>query len=333
LPKRALITGIAGQDGSYLAEDLLEAGYEVHGVVRRAAIEAPTQKLSRIASIRNQVKLHTIDVESFPAVVQLLRSVAFDYCYHLAAESFVAEGFAENFCTVSRNLNGTFVLLEVIRQFSPSCRFFFAGSSEMFGQPAESPQNEGSPMAPISAYGFSKLFGFQMSKLYRYKYGMFTTTGILYNHESERRSNEYVSKKITAGVARIVKGQTDKLLLGNLDSVRDWGYSPDYVKGMRAILEHATAEDYVLATGVHRTVRDFCRTAFEHVGLDYRDFVQTDAALVRKFDSRSLLGNASKANTTLGWYPMTKFEDMVGRMVDHELLSRDLEIASIKKTA
>lgn len=317
--KKALITGITGQDGSYLAELLLDKGYEVHGIVRRVALEDERHRMWRIRHTRDRVVLHAASVESFASIYRVVQQVKPDECYHLAAQSFVSYSFEDEFSTLNTNINGTHHVLASIKDAAPNCRFYFAGSSEMFGKVHETPQNELTPFHPRSAYGISKVAGFELTRNYREAYGLYAVTGMGYNHESPRRGYEFVTRKISSSVARIKLGYETELRLGNLDAVRDWGYAKDYVTAMWLMLQGQRPEDYVLATGDAHTVREFCECAFGHAGLDYRDFVVVDPAFFRPAEVDRLLGNGSKAKRELGWEPQVKFADLVKLMVEADL--------------
>ena len=317
--KRALITGITGQDGSYLAEHLLALGYEVHGLVRRVALEVPEDRFRRIAPILESVRLHTASLESYPSLFHVVSQHSFDECYHLGAQSFVAESFAEGFSTMDMNVNGAHFMLAALQQLQPKCRFYFAGTSEMFGRVSESPQNEHTPFNPRSPYGISKVAGHYLTLNYRESYGMFACSGILFNHESPRRSPEFVTRKVSSTVARIKRGEAKEVRLGNLDAVRDWGHARDYVRAMHLMLQQEQPDDYVIATGVPHTVRELCEIAFATVGLDYRDHVVIDERLVRPLEPLPLIGDASKARRVLGWEPTVSFEDLVREMVAADL--------------
>src|SRR6185436_7808770 len=255
--KRALVTGLTGQDGSYLAEHLLGLGYEVHGLVRRVALEDPQRRFNRIAHLLDQLTLHPASLESYPSIFNVISRNQFDECYHLAAQSFVAESFADGFSTMNTNINGTHYMLAAIRELQPACRFYFAGSSEMFGKVREVPQKENTPFHPRSPYGISKVAGFDLTRNYREAYDMFAVSGILFNHESPRRGFEFVTRKITSAVARIKQGEQKELRLGNLEAHRDWGHAKDYVKAMHMMLQHDHPEDFVVASGESHTVREF----------------------------------------------------------------------------
>src|SRR4029453_17357643 len=291
MSKRALITGITGQDGSYLAEHLLELGYEVHGLVRRVALEAPEPRIGRISHLLDRVTLHSASLESYPSIFHIVSRTDFDECYHLAAQSFVAESFSDGFSTMNTNINGTHYVLAALRELQPRCRFYFAGSSEMFGKVAEVPQKETTRFHPRSPYGISKVAGFDLTRNYREAYDMFCVSGILFNHESPRRGFEFVTRKITSTVARIKAGLASELRLGNLDAKRDWGHAADYVRAMHMILQQPEPDDYVVATGETHTVREFCELAFAEVGLDYRDYVKVDKQFQRPADIELLIGD------------------------------------------
>jgi GDPmannose 4,6-dehydratase len=319
MTKKALITGITGQDGSYLAEHLLDLGYEVHGLVRRVAFEDPERRFSRIQHVLDRVKLHPASLESFSSIFQVLSRASFDECYHLAAQSFVAESFDDGFSTFNTNINGTHYMLAALRQLNPECKFYFAGSSEMFGKVRESPQKEETPFHPRSPYGISKVAGFELTRNYREAYGMFCSSGILFNHEGPRRGFEFVTRKISRGVARIKMGQATEVRIGNLEARRDWGHAKDYVPAMHRMLQQAEPEDYVVAMGETHSVREFCDAAFSHVGLNYEEYVFEDPQFYRPAEVDLLIGDASKAKAQLGWKPTYTFESLVKEMVDSDL--------------
>jgi len=292
--KRALITGLTGQDGSYLAEHLLGLGYEVHGLVRRVALEDPQRRFTRLRHLLDQITLHPASMESYPSLLRVVSQHKFDECYHLAAQSFVAESFVDGFSTMNTNINGTHYMLAALRELQRECRFYFAGSSEMFGKVREVPQTETTPFHPRSPYGISKVAGFDLTRNYREAYGMFCLSGILFNHESPRRGFEFVTRKITSAVARIKNGQQHELRLGNLDARRDWGHAKDYVRAMHLMLQHEQPDDFVVASGESHTVREFCELAFGEVGLDYRKYVVQDDRFYRPAEVESLIGDATK---------------------------------------
>ncbi len=321
MSKTALITGITGQDGSYLAEYLISLGYEVHGLVRRVALEEPERRLGRIIRLRERLVLHPADVTSYPSIFKIFSHHQFDECYHLAAQSFVAESFADGFATMKTNIDGTHYVLAAIQELQPGCKLYFAGSSEMFGKIRESPQSETTPFHPRSPYGISKVAGFHLTMNYREAYGMYCCNGILFNHEGPRRGFEFVTRKITSGVARIKLGLASEIRLGNLEALRDWGHAADYVRAMHSMLQQPKPDDYVVATGEMHSVREFCELAFTEVGLDYRDFIRVDSALIRPAEVDLLVGCATKARTVLGWHPTYTFRQMVSEMVHCDLES------------
>ena len=319
MTKRALITGITGQDGSYLAEHLLNAGYEVHGTVRRVALEEPEHRLARIRHIVNRVTLHAANLDSYPSIFQVISRHKFDECYHLAAQSFVAESFSDGFSTMNTNINGTHYVLAALKELSPKCKFYFAGSSEMFGIVQEVPQTEKTPFRPRSPYGISKVAGFHLSVNYREAYGMFCCNGILFNHEGPRRGFEFVTRKVSSSVAKIKLGLEKEVHLGNLDARRDWGHAADYVEAIHMMLQQPEPGDYVIATGETHSVRELCEVAFSHVGLDYEKYVKVDPIFYRPAEIDLLLGDASKAARAFGWQPRRLFVDLVREMVDADL--------------
>jgi GDPmannose 4,6-dehydratase len=317
--RRALITGITGQDGSYLAELLVGEGYEVHGIVRRVAIEDPSRRLWRIRHILNQVTLHPASLESYASLLQVVEEVKPDECYHLAGQSFVSYSFEDAFSTIDSNINGTLYLLSAIKERAAHCRVYFAGSSEMFGNAPYSPQNERTPFNPRSPYGISKVAGFYLARSFREGYGLAVSSGICFNHESERRGYEYVTRKISNGVAMIKAGFAKELRLGNLSARRDWGYAPDYVRAMWLMLQSSLPSEYVIATGKSHSVQEFAETAFKGVGLDWHEFVVVDEALFRPAEVEELRGDASKIREELAWTPGVGFEELVKLMVDEDV--------------
>jgi len=317
--KKALITGITGQDGSYLAEYLLNLGYEVHGIVRRVALEAPETRFSRLSQIVDRLTLHPATLESYPSIYHIISRHDFDECYHLAAQSFVAESFSDGFSTMNININGTHYVLAALRDLRPRCRFYFAGSSEMFGKAEEVPQTEMTKFHPRSPYGISKVAGFHLTRNYRDAYQMYCVSGILFNHESPRRGFEFVTRKVTNAVAQIKLGQASELKIGNLEAKRDWGHAADYVRAMHMMLQQPTPDDYVIATGETHSVREFCELAFAEVGLDYKDHVKVDERYYRPAEVDLLIGDARKARETLGWEPKYTFRELIKEMVDSDL--------------
>ena len=316
---RALITGITGQDGSYLAEYLLSLGYEVHGLVRRVALEDARHRLSRLEQIRDRVTLHAASLESFASLYKAVQLIQPDELYHLAAQSFVSYSFEDSFSTFRSNIDGTHFVLESVRQAAPHCKVYFAGSSEMFGNAPESPQNEQTRFCPRSPYGISKLTGYELSRNYREAYGMFVASGILFNHESPRRGFEFVTRKITSYVARIKHGQIRELPLGNLDARRDWGFAGDFVRAMHAMLQQSEPRDFVVATGESHTVREFCELAFAHAGLHWENHVVVDPNFYRPAEVFELTGDSALARQQLGWQPEVNFPGLVRMMVDADL--------------
>jgi len=319
MAKSALITGITGQDGSYLAEHLLSLGYEVHGIVRRVALEDPERRFTRIAHLLDRVQLHAGSLESYPSIFSVISRHQFTECYHLAAQSFVAESFQDGFSTMNININGTHYVLAALKELQPECRLYFAGSSEMFGKVQETPQRETSPFHPRSPYGISKVAGFELTRNYREAFGMYCLSGILFNHESPRRGFEFVTRKITSTVARIKLGLASELKLGNLQAKRDWGHAEDYVHAMHLMLQQPEPDDYVIATGETHSVEEFCEVAFAVAGLNYHDYVKVDEIFYRPAEIDLLIGDASKARKVLGWKPRHVFSELVEEMVHADL--------------
>lgn len=319
MAKRALITGLTGQDGSYLAELLLDKGYEVHAIVRRVAAEDMSKRMSRVSHLLDKLELHPASLESYPSLFKAVSQAKPDECYHLAAQSFVGLSFEDEFSTFNTNINGTHYMLAAVRELVPNCRFYFAASSEMFGKVRETPQTEQTPFHPRSPYGVTKAAGYYLVQNYREAYDMFALSGILYNHESPRRGREFVTRKITEHVARIKLGLTDKLYLGNLDAKRDWGHAKDYVKAMWLMLQKDSPKDYVVASGETHSVREFAEIAFAHVGLNYQDYVEVDPKFFRPAEVDILLGKPDLARKELGWTYDYSFEDLIKEMVDSDL--------------
>jgi GDPmannose 4,6-dehydratase len=317
--KRALISGITGQDGSYLAELLLDAGYEVHGLVRRVALEDPSHRLSRLTHVLDRIHLHSASLESFPSLYTAVLQIQPDEMYHLAAQSFVSYSFEDAFSTFRANIDGTHYILESVRQCAPRCKIYYAASSEMFGNPVESPQTETTPFSPRSPYGVSKVTGFHLARNYREAYDLFVSSGILFNHESPRRGFEFVTRKVSSYVARIKLGLAKELPLGNLEARRDWGYAADYVRAIHLMLQQQKPDDFVIATGQTHSVCDLCQLAFDCVGLDYRDYVISRPEFYRPAEVHALQGDASKARGALGWTPTCDFRQLVEMMVKHDL--------------
>ena len=320
MSKIALITGITGQDGSYLAELLLKKGYEVHGIVRRVAIEDETHRLWRIRNIISDIHLHAGSLESYASIFNIVLKIKPDEVYHLGAQSYVGYSFEDEYSTFNINLNGTHYLLSAMKEFASSkVKFYFAASSEMFGKVKEIPQNEETPFAPRSSYGISKVTGYYLTRNYREAYKLNASNGIMFNHESPRRGFEFVTRKISYGVARIKKGLQKKLKLGNIKSKRDWGHAKDYVDAMWLMMQQDKPGDYVIGTGKEHTVEDFAKKAFNHVGLNYKDHIVVDKRLVRPAEVDTLLADYSKAKKILKWEPKTSFDDLIISMVEHDL--------------
>lgn len=317
--KKALITGITGQDGSYLSELLIKKGYEVHGLVRRVALEDPEHRLCRINHLLDKIIFHSGSLESYASVFKVVEDIKPDECYHLAAQSFVGYSFEDEFSTIRTNIDGTLFILSALRERVPKCRFYFAGSSEMFGMVAESPQTEKTPFHPRSPYGISKVAGFDLTRNYREAYNLFASNGILFNHESPRRGFEFVTRKITRAVAEIKAGLRSELKLGNLEAKRDWGFAGDYVEAMWLMLQQDKPDDYVIATGETHSIKEFLELAFKQVGLNWEDHVSVDEKFYRPAEVNLLIGDYTKAKKMLGWEPKIKFKDLVKMMVDEDL--------------
>ena len=313
--KKALITGITGQDGSYLAELLLSKGYQVTGMVRRAS----TETFDRIEHIRDQISLVQGDLLDQGSINQIMQDVQPDEVYNLAAMSFVPTSWSQPILTGEFTALGVTKMLEAIRKICPKARFYQASSSEMFGRVIETPQTEKTPFYPRSPYGVAKVYGHFITVNYRESYNLFALSGILFNHESPRRGKEFVTRKISDGVARIKLGLQKELRMGNLDAKRDWGFSGDYVRAMWLMLQQDKPDDYVVATGETHSVREFLQIAFSHVGLNYEDYVVVDPRFIRPAEVDLLLGNPAKARENLGWKPEVSFEQLVTMMVDADL--------------
>lgn len=342
MSKKALITGITGQDGSYLAELLLKKDYEVYGLVRRVALEDPAHRLRRIYHIRDKLHLVSGTLESYPRLVELFERIKPNECYHLAAQSFVHESFEDSFSTFNININGTHNVLSALNQKSPNCKFYFAGSSEMFGEVLEVPQTEETKFNPRSPYGVTKVAGFYLTKNYREAHNLFACNGILFNHESPRRGFEFVTRKITSTIAKIEKGLEGTLVLGNLDSKRDWGFAGDYVKAMWLMLQQDEPNDYVIATGENHTVREFVELAFKTIGKELiwkgrkekeRGYdsqkgnllVKVNKEFYRPAEIHELLGDSTKAKEAFGWKPEVSFKGLVEMMIkdDYNRLKKE----------
>ncbi len=313
--RRALITGVTGQDGSFLAELLLSKGYEVYGMVRRSS----TEKMERIEHLRSQLNLVQGDLLDQSSLIEALKASRPSEVYNLAAQSFVPTSWNQPVLTGEFTALGVTRMLEAIRKVDDSIKFYQASSSEMFGKVRETPQSEATPFYPRSPYGVAKAYGHFITVNYRESYGLFACSGILFNHESARRGLEFVTRKISDGVARIKLGLAKELRLGNLDARRDWGFAGDYVEAMWLMLQQAKADDYVIGTGESHSVRDFCEAAFSHVGFDYKDYVKVDKSFMRPAEVDLLVADSSKARRVLGWSSKVNFRELVRMMVEHDL--------------
>ena len=319
MSKKALITGITGQDGSYLTEFLLKKKYKVHGLIRRVALEDGNHRLWRLRHLLNKITLHSASLESYASLVKIIQRIKPNEVYHLGAQSYVDYSFKDEFSTLNTNINGTHYILSALKEFSPKTKFYFAGSSEMFGKVREVPQSEKTPFYPRSVYGISKVAGYDLTRNYREAYKMFCCSGILFNHESPRRGFEFVTRKITHSVARIKFGLQKDLRLGNMDAKRDWGHAKDYVEAMWLMLNKRVANDYVISTGIQYSVKDFAKMAFELVDLDYRKYIKIEKSLYRPSEVRTLLGDCRKAKRELKWKPKYDFKRLVKDMVRADL--------------
>jgi len=324
---RALITGITGQDGSYLAELLLEKKYEVYGMVRRSS----TETFDRIAHIKDQIQLRQADLLDELSLMELMEEARPDEIYNLAAMSFVPTSWVQPILTGEFTAIGVVRVMEAMRRVCPKAKFYQASSSEMFGKVREVPQTELTPFYPRSPYGVSKVFGHYITVNYRESYDLFAVSGILFNHESPRRGMEFVTRKVTDGAARIKLGLEKKLRMGNLDSERDWGFAGDYVEAMWMMLQEKKPDDYVIATGVAHSVRELCEAAFDHVGLNWKKHVVIDKQFIRPAEVAHLLGDSRKARKKLGWKPKVDFRGLVNMMVDADLERVEREIADSQR--
>lgn len=331
-PKRALITGISGQDGSYLAELLLAQGLEVHGLDLRSVLEDPGNRLATVEGLLARLTLHAASLESYADLQSVVELARPDECYHLAARSFVGSSFTDEFSTLRTNIDGTHHVLVALKNVAPDCHFFFAASAEMFGSTEEAPQTENTRFHPRTTYGISKVAGFDLTRYYREVRGLHASSGIMFNHESPRRGFEFVSRKITRGVALILAGKSGELRLGNLEARRDWGHAREYVEAMWLMLRQPAPDDYVIATGEVHPVREFVELAFSCVGLDYRDYVVADPELYRSSEANLLRGDAAKAHRVLGWSPRVGFEELVRQMVAHDCRSLGIDSGLAKTT-
>ena len=319
MTRRALITGLTGQDGSFLAELLLEKGYEVHGMVRRSSSE----RFERVAHLCERIALHQADLLDPSSLMSVLRETRPHEVYNLAAQSFVPTSWSQPSLTGEFTALGVTRVLEAIRLVDPGIRFYQASSSEMFGKVRETPQNETTPFHPRSPYGVAKAYGHWITVNYRESYGLFAVSGILFNHESPRRGREFVSRKVSEGAARIKLGLADELAMGNLEAKRDWGYAPEYVDAMWRMLQQPEAIDYVVGTGETHSVREWVEITFAHLGLDPEDFVRVDPAFVRPAEVDLLIADPTKAREQLGWRSQTSFPELVRLMVDADLAAQE----------
>jgi GDPmannose 4,6-dehydratase len=319
--KKVLITGITGQDGSYLAEFLLDKGYEVHGILRRVALEDTEGRLGRINHLRDKIHLHPASLENYASIFKAVERIQPDECYHLAAQSFVSYSFEDEFSTIDINIKGTQHILSAIKERAPHCRFYFAASSEMFGKVSETPQRETTLFNPRSPYGISKVAGYYLTKNYREAYDLWGCCGILFNHESPRRGYEFVTRKITRSVARIKLGLRNELRLGNMEAQRDWGFAGDYVQAMWMMLQQENPGDYVIGTGEMHSVKEFVEVAFKCVDLDWQDYVIIDQQLFRPAEVNVLKADYTKARNELKWEPKVRFDELVKIMVEEDIKS------------
>ena len=319
MKKKALITGVTGQEGSYLCELLLKKNYQVHGIVRRVALEDRTHRLWRLRNILDNITLHAASLESYASLVKIIQKIKPDEIYHLGAQSYVSYSFEDEFSTINTNVNGTHYILSAIKEFSPKTKFYFAGSSEMFGKVSEVPQNENTPFHPRSSYGISKVTGFELTRNYREAYNLFCCSGILFNHESPRRGFEFVTRKISHAAVKIKLGLQKDLRLGNIEARRDWGHAKDYVQAMWLMLQQKKPEDFVIGTGKQHSVKEFAKLAFSILGLDYKRYIKIDKSIYRPAEVDTLLGNYNKAKKKLGWKPKIQFKELVKNMVEEDL--------------
>lgn len=316
---KALITGVSGQDGSYLAELLLDKGYEVHGIIRRESLEDKEHKLENLTHIIDKIHLHVCSIDNHLGIYKIVSLVKPNECYHLAASSFVSYSFDDESSVLSSNFNSTHYLLSSIKELCPDCRFYFAGSSEMFGDAETTPQNENTKFNPRSVYGIAKLASYHLVKNYRKQHGLFASSGILFNHESPRRGYEFVTKKIVSSAVKIKLNMVDAIELGSVDSLRDWGYAKDYVEGMTMILAYEHPDDFVLATGKLHSVREFLKITFDILGLDYTRYLRINQHYIRPTESIALCGDYTKAKEKLGWQPKMGFMEMIEEMIQSEI--------------
>jgi GDPmannose 4,6-dehydratase len=323
---KALITGITGQDGSYLAELLLKKGYEVHGIVRRVALENPTHRLWRIKNILKKIHLHSGSMESYANIFRICNQVKPHEFYHLAAQSYVDYSFQDEFSTISSNISSAHYCLSAIKEIGLNTKFYFAASSEMFGKARDVPQNENTPFHPRSSYGISKVAGFELTRNYRESYGIHASSGILFNHESEKRGFEFVTRKISMAVASIKLKKQKYLELGNIQAKRDWGYAPEYVQAMWLMLQQPKPDDYVVGTGETYSIKYFLENAFDVLGLNYQKYLKINKKFFRPSEVDLLVADSSKIKKLLGWKARTKINKLIEKMVinDFNLIKKKI---------
>ena len=319
MKKTALITGITGQDGSYLAELLLHKGYEVHGMVRRVASDNDEHRFWRIRKIKSDLQLHSASLESYASIAKVIQRIQPKEIYHLASQSFVGTSFEDEFSTFNANLHGTHYMLSAAKDFCEGTKFYFAATSEMFGKVVSSPQSETTPFYPRSVYGIAKLTGYNLTRNYREAYNFHASNGILFNHESPRRGPEFVTRKISLAVARIKHGLQKKIKLGNIKSKRDWGHAKDFVEAMWLMLQEKKPGDFVIGTGEMHSVEEFARKAFKCANLNFEDYLEQDKNLLRPTEVDTLLADYSKAKKILKWKPKVLFDDLITGMVESDL--------------
>ena len=317
--KKALITGITGQDGSYLTEFLLKKKYQVYGIIRRVALEDETHRMWRIKHLLKKINISSASLESYASIAKIISKIKPDEIYHLGAQSYVGYSFEDEFSTINTNINGTHYVLSAIKDFSPKTKFYFAGSSEMFGKVTEKKQNEKTRFYPRSAYGISKVAGFELTRNYREAYNIYACTGILFNHESPRRGFEFVTRKISSSVAKIKLGKQKYLYLGNINAKRDWGHAKDYVEAMWLMLQKKKPKDFVVGTGQMHSVLEFVKLAFKVVGLDYKKYLKLNESLLRPAEVDTLKADYAQARKILKWKPKTNFKQLVKEMVTEDL--------------
>ena len=323
---KALITGITGQDGSYLAELLLKKGYEVHGIVRRVALENPTHRLWRIKNILKKIHLHSGSMESYANIFKICNQVKPHEFYHLAAQSYVDYSFQDEFSTISSNISSAHYCLSAIKEIGLNTKFYFAASSEMFGKVKDVPQNENTPFHPRSPYGISKVAGFELTRNYRESYGIHASSGILFNHESEKRGFEFVTRKISMAVAAIKLKKQKYLELGNIQAKRDWGYAPEYVQAMWLMLQQPKPDDYVVGTGETHSIKYFVENAFDVLGLNFQKYLKINKKFFRPSEVDLLVADSSKIKKILGWKAKTKIKKLIEKMVinDFNLIKKKI---------